>query len=739
MSKTKSFLPILVPSATVFFSSACIMVLEIVAGRLIARYLGSSLYTWTSIIGVVLAGIAIGNYLGGRIADRFQARKALAVLFAISSMSCVAVVILNNLVGGWIWLWQFNWPMRVFTHVALVFLIPSTLLGTISPVVAKMALDQGLATGRTIGNIYAWGAIGSIAGTLVAGFFLIATMGTIAIIWMIGGALLLLAILYWVRLWPLYVWMVVFTSILIMAIAPMERCQTAGAVLALREEPDPKVIYEDESQYCYIAVRQISKEPDRRLFMQDKLRHSDIIIGDINDLQYFHTITFAAVTRGLSKNKKTLSVFNIGGGGYVFPQYMEQNWPGSRIDVAEIDPRVTEAAMQAFGLRRDTTINTIIMDARNYVDQLLKQEYTGGPEIRYDFIYEDAFSDYSVPYQLVTKEFNDKIFKIMTNNGVYMINMIDVFDSGLFLGAYVNTLEKTFPYVYVITEAGAPKNIRVTFSIFASKCELDLPAFIQQYQENLEIWYLSASDIDAVKQKAGEVVLTDDYVPVENLLAPVVRQSASELLGWKYLGKAQNLIKQAKLQESIANYEKAARAAPQLTVIAYNEIGLIYAQDGDANRAIEAFQRAIKHNELSAGKVNVASIHFNLGVVFQKLNREKEATEHFLKAEEGFRKDLQKYPDSAELYTRLGNALASINDFDAATKAFQQALHLNPDLLASYYNLTRALELQHRYDEAISVLRKGIDYMQRNNRKDATAQLNGYLRFLEQKKSQQKQ
>ena len=70
MSKSKSFVSILIPSATVFFSSGCIMVLELVAGRLIARHLGSSLYTWTSVIGVVLAGITIGNYLGGRIADR---------------------------------------------------------------------------------------------------------------------------------------------------------------------------------------------------------------------------------------------------------------------------------------------------------------------------------------------------------------------------------------------------------------------------------------------------------------------------------------------------------------------------------------------------------------------------------------------------------------------------------------------------------------------------------------------
>ena len=106
MSKSRGFFSILIPSATVFFSSACIMIIELVAGRLIARHLGSSLYTWTSVIGVVLAGITIGNYIGGRIADRFTARKALSVLFGISSVACVVIVILNNLVGGWMWLWK---------------------------------------------------------------------------------------------------------------------------------------------------------------------------------------------------------------------------------------------------------------------------------------------------------------------------------------------------------------------------------------------------------------------------------------------------------------------------------------------------------------------------------------------------------------------------------------------------------------------------------------------------------
>ena len=252
---------LLVPCGTVFISSFCIMVLELVAGRVIARHLGSSLYTWTSVIGVVLAGITLGNYLGGRIADRLGAGKTLAVLFAVCSAACVVTIILNNLVGQWRWLWHLSWPGHVFVHVSLVFLLPSTLLGMISPVVAKMAIDKGLPTGRTVGDIYAWGAAGSIIGTFVTGYWLIALMGTIAIIWAVGVVLMMMAILYWARFWPLYAIAVIFCCALTMGLAPGKLPRSIGAKIGLREQPDQSIVYEDESQYSYIAVKRLSEKP----------------------------------------------------------------------------------------------------------------------------------------------------------------------------------------------------------------------------------------------------------------------------------------------------------------------------------------------------------------------------------------------------------------------------------------------------------------------------------------------
>ncbi len=186
----------LVPIGTVFISSLCIMVVELVAGRLIARHVGSSLYTWTSVIGIVLGGIAAGNFVGGLIADRYKAKEALASLFLVASAACLTIPLLNDRIGAWMFLRELDWALRIALHVFLVFFPPSAVLGMISPVAAKLALELGTHTGRTIGSVYSWGAIGSIVGTFFTGYFLIAQMGTVAVLLSVSAVLLLVSLYF---------------------------------------------------------------------------------------------------------------------------------------------------------------------------------------------------------------------------------------------------------------------------------------------------------------------------------------------------------------------------------------------------------------------------------------------------------------------------------------------------------------------------------------------------------------
>lgn len=205
VARSGSLAGLVLANSTVFVSSFCIMVIELVAGRLIAPYLGSSLYTWTSIIGVVLAGIAVGNYLGGRLADRFavdprSTRRVLTLLFMISGFIAAGIGFYNESAGDWDFLWSIEtWPVRVASHIGLVFFLPCAMLGMISPVVAKMALDLGGQTGRTIGSVYAWGVVGSIVGTFLTGYWFVAVFSTTTIVLLVAGVLLALAVFYGAR------------------------------------------------------------------------------------------------------------------------------------------------------------------------------------------------------------------------------------------------------------------------------------------------------------------------------------------------------------------------------------------------------------------------------------------------------------------------------------------------------------------------------------------------------------
>ena len=178
----------------VFVSSACTLILELIAGRVLAPYVGVSLITWTSIIGVVLAGISIGNYLGGRIADRRASPSTLFVILFASSLTTVGVLGATAVVAGFGVLSQLPLMGRIVVLTFLIFFLPTFLMGMVTPVVIKLTLANLKTTGNTVGTIYAFSTAGSIVGTFLTGFLLIELMGVRAIVISVGVVLLLLAI-----------------------------------------------------------------------------------------------------------------------------------------------------------------------------------------------------------------------------------------------------------------------------------------------------------------------------------------------------------------------------------------------------------------------------------------------------------------------------------------------------------------------------------------------------------------
>lgn len=525
---------LLLANALVFASSACIMVLELVAARLIAANLGASLYTWTSVIGVILAGISIGNYLGGKIADRMKPMRVLPMLFLGASVLSFTVLWLSQYAESW---WRpeaISWPGWVLINVTVIFLLPATILGTIGPVVAKMALDEGARTGSTMGNIYAWAAVGSIFGTFLTGFVLVDWLGTRAIVSSVAVLLALIglglaSVQYRAGGAFIGMWLMILGAFNVVAFAPYPWATELGVFLLLR--PDHAYLeYYDESNYFAIQVYEADDIENARILALDNLVHSYVPSDDVTRLVYDYETVYAAIVERTAPSGWPLRSFFIGGGGFVFPRYMERVYPIRGIDVAEIDPAVKLAAQRALFLPPDnqTAITTHTIDARNAVDDLLRRGGAG----RYDFVFGDAFNDLSVPYHLTTREFTAKVAELLAPSGVYMINVIDIYREGLgrFLGSFVATARQTFPYVYVFSsDSEGPTDERDTFVVACSMKPLDIHDLgtregDYEFEGVLFAWAegeVLGGEMSTVIERSRGLILTDDFAPVDNLLAPI--------------------------------------------------------------------------------------------------------------------------------------------------------------------------------------------------------------------------
>jgi tetratricopeptide (TPR) repeat protein/MFS family permease len=736
MQQVKS-LAVLIPRITAFISSACIMIIEIVAGRMIAKYLGSTLYVWTSVIGVVLGGIAIGNYIGGKIADRYHPRKSLAVLFGISSVACVLTVFSNTLTGGFEALWLLPLPIRSLAHVTLVFLLPSALLGTISPVIAKMALDLGLPQGNTIGSIYAWGAAGSIAGTFLAGFVLIALIGTSAIVWSVGAVLLLLGILYWFKFIPFYPWAVFFFLLAFIGVAPVQWASDLGSDIGLKPARNPSIVYEKESEYCYIAVEQTKKNPDTRQFIQDDLKsHSRIIMNDIMNLQYTYTKLFAGLTNLVVPGTEKRTFLSIGGGGFVFPRYLEAKFPGSMIDAVEIDPAVTEAAYAAFGLTKSSGIRIHNIDARIYMNALFEGKRMGKPLPTYDIVFGDAYGGSYVPYQIVTREYNDMIFSILSERGAYVTNMVDLYTDGRFLGTFINTLKKTFPNVYVISEH-VNFYLGNNFVVVGSKLPIDVEKLRgEKAIGETDLWFLDIYETNSLVKKAGGRIFTDDFAPVEQALSNFAGAHAKYLLAQKYIAKGNRLLEEGKKPESIREYEDTAAIVPEMSIPIYSKIGEIYADLESWDNVIRAGEKAIEYNDRSSERVPVGEIHYMIGITLLNLKRPSEGMPHVRKAIEQFTEDLKKNPLSPETLFKCGNAYMYAGDRETAIVCFDRSLSLDRFNVETRLTYATALILLKQYDKSRDIISEGIRLTEQKGDVRGSSTMKDFLDHFEEKKKE---
>jgi spermidine synthase len=495
-----------------FIASFCILVIEIVAGRILAPFVGVSLYTWTSIIGVVLAGISIGAYLGGKLADRFPERRTLVWLLLVSGLATLSIAPVTNLVAG------YHFPTSLMVRILIVttitFFIPSCILGTISPVIVKLAVRDVATVGNVVGRIYAVSTLGSIIGTFAAGFFLISWMGTRQILLSTGMVLLLTGVVwgFFARATRPAALFLVLTSLLLWA--------TYG--FAFRPPLDAYTDFYRESDYFTIKVKRATsadgKTPLKALVL-DNLTHSYVQMEDPLHIEYRYERIYADVLRWKFRKDAAFRSLTIGGGGYTFPRYIESAYPHAGIDVAEIDPQITQAAYHYLGLPRTTRIRTYNEDGRWFVMNCRE---------KYDVIFIDAYNDLSIPYHLTTREFARLLRDIMNPDAILLTNIIDNFQRGLFLPSTIRTLREVFGSENVHLISISPnfeKTRAATFIVLTGRDAVKIRDFESFIRSGSAGGAASAVVperlVEEFVNKSDSMVLTDDHAPVDNLIAPV--------------------------------------------------------------------------------------------------------------------------------------------------------------------------------------------------------------------------
>ena len=478
-----------------FFTSAAVLVLEILAGRLLAPYVGVTLQTYTSIIGVVLAGIALGSWTGGRLADRLDPRvlvgPTLMLGGALGMLSAPIVRLAARSLDA-------TSVAVVFVATVAGFFLPSVVLSAVSPMLVKTQLRSLESSGSTVGSMSAIGTTGSIVGTFVTGFVLVAQVAVTTTVVAVGATLIVVGALLTVtaRRRP-----------------GVERWTTVG-LLAFGGCSATTAIAvgspcQMESAYYCGAVFSVDGSPRVRVLRLDNLDHSEVDLDDPTSLRFDYTRLFGIVVD--SRPPGPIRAIHLGGGALTMPRYVRAKRPGSTGVVLEVDAALPKLSERSLGWVRGPDVRIDIGDGRVTMGRQ--------PAGLADVVFGDAFGAEAVPWHLTTKEFASTIRRVLRHDGVYALNVIDA-DRHRFVRAEVATIATVFDHVAVLAPGDAfiGGAFGSNFVVVASDAPLPLTAYRAAIERNGPT--ASVLTGSALRRWVGSSpVLRDDFAPVDQLFS----------------------------------------------------------------------------------------------------------------------------------------------------------------------------------------------------------------------------
>lgn len=504
--------------ATEFFSGMSVMAIELGASRLLAPYFSSSQIVWTIIIGTIMIAMAIGNVIGGKIADKNQNPTLLYFLILLVSIWVALIplvgkyiiglvsVVLALIVKSGFLIWA------SLLSCLLIFVPPLLVLGTVTPQLVKYSTKSLDNNGKTIGYLEALQTIGSIIGTFLPTFVTIPTVGTAFTFIIFAVILFVISLLFFIFERKHIVKCCIAGLFIIGAFV--------GAFFFNFSFFTGSIIHQDESIYNYLEVDET--EDDYRLStnilfgVQSVKTKADGLTG-----MYYDYALGACGLTNLEDKGEDANVLILGFGCGTYATLVDYYYPDVNIEGVEIDKKIVDISHDFFAVPEKVQIQ--VNDGRTYISD--KNNTT-----KYDVIMVDAYQDVTIPFQMSSIEFFTYVKDHLTEDGVMVVNMNMYYDGEGNLNKYlIDTIGAVF------------KNVKITKVNYSMNVELfaynDDTLF-----DDYKVATIANYDLKRVRNKVfnnleeveiGNLLLTDDKAPVEllgmSVLDDIIRDELTDL------------------------------------------------------------------------------------------------------------------------------------------------------------------------------------------------------------------
>jgi spermidine synthase len=498
MSTAATAVPLGRLTALVFVAGVGSLATEIAASRLLAPYFGNSTVVWANVIGLVLASLSLGYWLGGRLADRRPSPRLLGALVAAAAILVavtpfVARPFLDLTVEG---LDEVSTGAAIgsFFGVLILFAPPVTLLGMVAPFAIRLGLRRVESAGAVAGRLYAVSTIGSLLGTFLSALVAIPLIGTQRTL-LASAALLALAgtTLLGRR------WLALAAALAALLALP------PGAVKA-----GEGVLFEDESLYQFVQVTE--RAGTRRLYLDEGVavhsvwRPGEVLTGGVWD-------TFLALPPLLGRPLERVAI--LGNAGGTTARALGVYYPDAEIDGVELDPAVTRAGRRYLGLEDNPRLTVHTADARPFLRR---------SDGDYDLIVVDAYRPPYVPFYLATREFFELVRERLAPGGIVALNVASVPGDTRLGRTIATTLAAELPAVWTWQ---ALRFNQIVFGLERPLSRQEIGRRLGEVTGDLApLARLVARDVRPA-QPSGEP-WTDDHAPVEWITDRMIIEYAAE-------------------------------------------------------------------------------------------------------------------------------------------------------------------------------------------------------------------